>query len=218
MLNLSPHTFFSLERFAHAKLFESCGFVWEALLLLQPYLESQPLGKIEIEIPPTVHLINPFLISIGKGTVVEPGAYIQGPCIIGPNCVIRHGAYLRGNVLTGENCIIGHDTEVKNSIFLNRANAPHFNYVGDSILGSDVNLGAGVKLANFRLDHKEVSVLFKGQKIFTRLKKFGAILGDGASLGCNSVTNPGTLIGPKAFCYPCLNLGGIIPAETIVRK
>jgi NDP-sugar pyrophosphorylase family protein len=218
MQELSTNQFFSLEAYFHRELFEGSTYVWDALHRLAPYLEEQELGKIEVKVPPTAYLINPELISIGEGTVIEPGAYIEGPAIIGRNNQIRHGAYIRGNVITGEKCIIGHSTEVKHSIFLNGAHAAHFNYVGDSILGNNVNLGAGVKLANFRLDQKDVTVLLQGQKILTGLKKMGAIIGDGAQLGCNAVTNPGTLIGPKAFCYPCVNIKGIIPSRAIYKE
>jgi NDP-sugar pyrophosphorylase family protein len=218
MQELSTNQFFSLEAYLHRELFEGSRFVWEALHKLIPYLQEQELGKIEVQVPSTAHLIHPELISIGQGTVIEPGAYIEGPVIIGPYNQIRHGAYIRGNVITGERCIIGHSTEIKHAILLNGAHAAHFNYVGDSILGNDVNLGAGVKLANFRLDHKEVFVLLQGQKILTGLKKLGAIVGDGAQLGCNAVTNPGTLIGPKAFCYPCVNIKGIVPSRAIYKE
>lgn len=217
MEELFPKAFFLIDGYLHEELFENAAFVWEALHRLPLYLERQKLGKIEASLSKDVHLVNPQLISIGMGTVVEPGVYIQGPCIIGPNCTIRHGAYIRGNVVTGEGCLIGHDTEIKHAILLNRAMAPHFNYVGDSILGNDCNLGAGVKLANFRLDHEEVSVLFQGKKIGTGLKKFGAIVGDGVQLGCNVVANPGTLLGPKVFCYPCLNIGGVIPSMKVIK-
>jgi len=218
MLEFSAKNFFLLDGWNHPELFEGSSYVWEALHRLEGYLEKQELGKIEVTVPPSAHLIHPELISIGKGTIVEPGAYIQGPVIIGRQCIVRHGAYIRGNVITGDECLIGHTTEVKHSIFLNRAHAAHFNYVGDSILGNDVNLGAGVKLANYRLDHKEVSFLFQGQKIKTGLKKLGAIIGDGAQLGCNGVTNPGTFIGSKAFCYPCVNVKGFIPSRAIYKE
>lgn len=218
MQELSTNQFFSLESYFHRELFEETRFVWDALHRLVSYLEEQELGKIEVKVPSTAHLINPDLISIGEGTVIEPGAYIEGPVIIGPYNQIRHGAYIRGNVITGERCVIGHSTEIKHSILLNGASAAHFNYVGDSILGNNVNLGAGVKLANFRLDHKDVTVLIQGQKILTGLKKMGAIIGDGAQIGCNAVTNPGTLIGPKALCYPCVNIKGIIPSRAIYKE
>ncbi len=218
MQELSTNQFFSLEAFLYRELFEGTTFVWEALQRLAPHLESQKLGRIEVKVPSAAYLVRPELISIGIGTMIEPGAYIEGPAIIGPNNQIRHGAYIRGGVITGEGCVIGHSTEIKHSILLNGAQAAHFNYVGDSILGNDVNLGAGVKLANFRLDHKDVAVLWQGEKISTGLRKFGAIIGDGAQIGCNAVTNPGTLIGPKVFCYPCENIKGIISSRAIYKE
>ena len=213
-----PSSFFSLAGYVHAELFDGAACVWEALGRLSSYLGKQKLGNIEVEIPEGVHLVNKDLISIGRGTVVEPGVYISGPCLIGENCVIRHGAYIRGDVVTGSGCVIGHATEIKHSILLNDACAAHFNYVGDSILGNGVNLGAGVKLANFKLDHKEVCIFFKGEKVLTGLKKFGAVLGDGVQLGCNAVTSPGTLMGPQSFCYPCAYVKGIVPSKTIVKR
>lgn len=205
--------FFSLESYAHQELFDESLPVWEALKNIKKYLESQALGIISCPIPSTAHLVHPELISIGEGTVVEPGAYIEGPCIIGPGSQIRHGAYIRGHVIAGKGCIIGHDTEIKHSILLDGVSAAHFNYVGDSILGNRVNLGAGVKCANFRLDHAPITIAFQGQRVDTGLKKFGAILGDAVQLGCNCVTNPGTLLGKGVHCHPCLNVGGIVEAE-----
>ncbi|MBS0604788.1 MAG: UDP-N-acetylglucosamine diphosphorylase [Verrucomicrobia bacterium] len=214
---LTPAQFFSLEGYEHMPLFEGCQYPWEALARLEGYLNSLKLGKIEIEIPPAVHLVNPESISIGNGTIIEPGAFIQGPCVIGRNCVIRHGAYIRGNVVTGDSCVIGHDTEVKHSIFLNHASAAHFNYVGDSILGNNINLGAGVKCANLRLDHQPVYVLIHDERINTRLHKLGAIVGDGAQVGCNCVINPGTVLGRNSFCFPCLNVYGFVPENGKVK-
>jgi NDP-sugar pyrophosphorylase family protein len=217
MKELSSHQFFSLEEFLHQALFKNDAPVWDALHQLSSYLTNADLGKIEITVPDTVYLINREQISIAKGCIVEPGAYIQGPVILGPGTVVRHGAYIRGNVITGKDCIIGHATEVKNSIFLNRASAAHFNYVGDSILGNDVNLGAGVKIANYRLDHATVTLMYQGKKVATDLKKFGAVIGDQTQIGCNAVTSPGTLIGPRSFCYPCMNVKGVLPPRTIYR-
>jgi UDP-N-acetylglucosamine diphosphorylase / glucose-1-phosphate thymidylyltransferase / UDP-N-acetylgalactosamine diphosphorylase / glucosamine-1-phosphate N-acetyltransferase / galactosamine-1-phosphate N-acetyltransferase len=208
---MTLNQFFSLEDFLHTGLFEGCQYPWEALAKLHAYLNSKKLGIIEIEVSPSAYLINPSQISIGAGTVIEPGAYIQGPCIIGKNCTIRHGAYLRGDVVVGDSCVIGHDTEVKHSIFLNDSSAAHFNYVGDSIIGNRVNLGAGVKCANLRLDHQPVHVVVQGERINTHLNKLGAIIGDGAQVGCNCVINPGTILGKNSFCFPCLNVYGFIP-------
>lgn len=214
----SIESFFSLEKFAHRALFADCSYVWEALIQLSEYLASQQLGKIETDIPEGAHLINPKLISIGKGTIVEPGAYIKGPCIIGENCEVRHGAYIRGNVVTGTKCILGHGSEVKRSILMNGAYVAHFNYVGDSILGNGVNLGAGVKCANLRLDRQPVTVSLKGEKFATQLKKLGAIIADESQLGCNCVTNPGTLIGKKSLISPCLNIGGYIAPLSKIKS
>lgn len=210
-------SFFNLLSFAHASLFEGCEFPWEALKKLSAYLKSQPLGKIETDIPPSAYIIHPSLVSIGRETVIEPGAYIAGPCIIGEKCVIRSGAYIRGEVVIGNGCVIGHGTEIKHSILCNRVCAAHFNYVGDSIVGSEVNLGAGVKCANFRLDRQEISIAIAGQKVNTDLRKLGAIIGDGVQVGCNCVIDPGTLLGKGSICFPCLNIFGVIPENGKIK-
>lgn len=209
------HAFFKTEDYAHQALFTNTTFVWEALKHLREYFKQLSLGKIEVEIPFGAFLVNPEQISIGKGSVVEPGAYIKGPCVIGERCTIRQGAYIRGDLLAGNDCVIGHTTEVKHAIFLNGVHAAHFAYVGDSILGHRVNLGAGTKCANLRLDNQEVVIHYAGKRYETGLRKFGAIIGDDCQTGCNSVTNPGTLLGPKVCCYPCLNIGGVIMSGVI---
>lgn len=218
MNDFCPSSFFCLEDFEHSLLFEEKSCVWTTLLEIEGYLKKLPMGKIEGEVSPLAFLFNPEQISIGKGSIVEAGAYIQGPCFIGENNLIRHGAYIRGGVITSKECIIGHGTEVKNSIFFKGAKAPHFNYVGDSILGEGVNLGAGVKLANFRLDGGEISFFWKSEKVFTGLKKFGAILGSGVQLGCNSVTNPGTMIAPHLTYGACSVLSGPLFPEKIIQE
>lgn len=210
--------FFNLTQYRHSSLFEPNEKVWQALLKISHYLSAKTLGKIEIDIPDHVYLIDQETISIGKGTILEPGSYIKGPCIIGENCVVRHGAYIRGNFIAGNNCVIGHDTEIKNSIFLDNVHAAHFAYVGDSILGNHVNLGAGTKCANLKFDHSQVYVTIEGSKINSGMKKFGAIIGDFSQTGCNSVTNPGTLLGQNVFCYPCLNIGGFIPSNHVIKS
>ncbi|MCE2983670.1 MAG: UDP-N-acetylglucosamine diphosphorylase [Parachlamydia sp.] len=210
--------FFDTARFFHSHLFLADPFPWEILSQLAPYLASLPLGKQHGEISPYAYLINPELITIEEGSIVEPGAYIQGPCWIGKHCTIRHGAYIRGHVITGDRCVIGHDTEVKNSLFLDNAHAAHFAYVGDSILGNGINLGAGTKCANFRLDQQVITVHGEEERIDTNLRKLGAIIGDGAQIGCNSVLNPGTLVGKEVRCYPCLNIGGWIPTRSLVKS
>lgn len=205
----SPSQFFNWQSSSHHALFSAHQSVIEIISAIKPYLESLSLGFIEIEVVNGVFLVNPESIFIGKGTKIEPGAYIQGPCWIGENCTIRHGAYIRGNCIAESGAVIGHATEVKNAYFFSKAHAAHFAYVGDSILGQGVNLGAGVKLANVRFDKKEILVRHEGKKHQTGLRKFGAILGDRCQIGCNAVTSPGTLIGPDLFFEPCKLVKGV---------
>jgi acetyltransferase-like isoleucine patch superfamily enzyme len=156
-------------------------------------------------------------IHIGKGTVVEPGALIKGPTIIGDHTEVRQGAYLRGSCLIGNRCVVGHTTEVKNAVMLNDAKAGHFAYIGDSILGNDVNLGAGTKLANLKIIDVPVILNIEGTIHKTGLRKFGAILGDNVQTGCNSVTSPGILLGKGALVYPCINVpAGYFPPKSII--
>lgn len=149
-------------------------------------------------------------VYIAKGVTVEAGAYIVGPTVIEEKTEVRHGAYLRGNCLIGRNCVVGHTTEVKGSVFCHGAKAGHFAYVGDSILGQNVNLGAGTKLANLPFSHKDICYIhpLSGKKLSTGLRKFGAILGTNAQTGCNSVLSPGTLLMPDAVVMPCQHFRG----------
>lgn len=156
-------------------------------------------------------------IFIGKGTVVEPGTLIRGPAIIGDNTEVRQGAYIRGEVVVGNQCVVGHTTEIKHSIMLGGSKAGHFAYIGDSILGR-VNLGAGTKLANLKLDESPVVIKVGKTNYDTRLKKLGAVIGDGVEIGCNSVTNPGTLIGKGSSAYPNSTLHGYYPPKSVVIK
>lgn len=157
-------------------------------------------------------------IYIGEGSVVEPGALIKGPTIIGRNTEVRQGAYIRGLCLLGDRCIVGHATEMKNAVMLNRVTAGHFAYIGDSILGSDVNLGAGTKLANLKIIGSEIVLKINGKIYKTGLRKFGAILGDSVETGCNSVTSPGVLMGRKSIVIPNATvLGGYHPPRAIIR-
>jgi len=218
MESLYPEIFFDLSNYQHRALFQDCDFVWEALMRIKDYLHDFSLGQIEGNVSSSVHLVNASEICIGEGTVVEPGAYIKGPCIIGRNCTVRHGAYLRGNVIVGDDCIVGHDTEIKHSIMLNYSKAAHFAYLGDSILGNHVNLGAGTKCANLRFDDKNIKIRFEGQVFDTGLRKIGGILGDGTRTGCNTVANPGTITGKGVCCYPGVVVGGLIPSGQIVKQ
>lgn len=216
MQSLVP--FFSLDSFAHPSLWREGDFPWSPLHTLVDYLLSALVGKKRGVIPPGVHLTHPELVFLGEGTVVEPGVMIEGPCILGKGCAIRHGALLRGGVLCGDFCVIGHGSEVKHSILLDEAKATHLVYVGDSILGNRVNLGAGVKCANLRLDRKEVVLKVEGEERKTGLKKLGSIVGDGAQLGCNCVLNPGTMVGREVVVPPLVSLSGFIPPKSRVRS
>jgi NDP-sugar pyrophosphorylase family protein len=141
-------------------------------------------------------------IRLGPGCVVEPGALIKGPTIIGSHTEIRQAAYVRGNCVVGDRCVIGHTTEMKSSIMLDGAQAGHFAYIGDSVLGNSTNLGAGVKLANLKMKKSTVRINAAQRIIDTGLRKLGAVVGDECEIGCNTVTNPGTLLGKKCLVYP----------------
>jgi len=157
-------------------------------------------------------------VDVGPGTVVEPGAVIKGPTIIGANCEIRAGAYIRGDAVIADGCIVGNSSEIKNALMLEGSHAPHFNYVGDSILGQRTNLGAGVKLSNWKVAAaKNVKISVGGRLVDTGLNKFGAILGDDVEIGCNTVTNPGTVVGPRTIIYAVSNVRGFVPADSVVK-
>ena len=143
-------------------------------------------------------------IEFKDNVVVEPGAYVHGPAVFGEGTVIRQGAYVRGGVISGRNCVIGHTTEVKSSIFCDEAKAGHFAYVGDSILGNHVNLGAGTKISNLKMTNDEIILRIDKEVIHTGLRKMGAIIGDHCETGCNSVLNPGVLLAPHCMVYPAI--------------
>jgi NDP-sugar pyrophosphorylase family protein len=212
----SPPQFFELSDCLFADLFAEAVNVWDVLPRIGDFLSSFLRPGIEGTVMEGAFLDGSD-IYIGPGTVVEPGAYIKGPAYIGPACEVRHAAYIRGNVMVGRHSVIGHATEIKNSILLDHAAAAHFNYVGDSILGNGVNLGAGTRLANLKNSPGMIVIRDGPNQYCTGLRKLGAILGDGAKTGCNSVTNPGTLVGRGAIIYPCLSVRGVIPAGAIVK-
>jgi len=216
---LKPEDFFDLANFEHKAIFDNVEYVWDVLKKIKDYIKRvikpQILGKI---------MDGAFLIGddiqIGEGTIVEPGAFIKGPTIIGKNTEVRQGAYVRGSVIVGDECVVGHTTEIKNAIMLNKAKAGHFAYIGDSILGNEVNLGAGTKLANLKFENLLSSINIKIEdKIYeTGLRKFGGILGDVTETGCNSVVSPGTLLGPKSVVYPNTTVKGYYPANSIIKS
>ncbi len=184
---------------------------------LEAALAALPSADLRAAVGPEVHLLGDR-IAIGEGTRILPGAVILGPARIGRDVEIRPGAFLRGGVWIGDGCVVGANTEVKHAILLDGARAPHLNYVGDSILGSGVNLGAGTILSNFRFDGRPVAVPADGGKIATGLRKLGAILGDRSQTGCNCVLHPGVVVGTDTVIYPgALLAPGIYPARRVLK-
>jgi NDP-sugar pyrophosphorylase family protein len=181
-----------------------------------PALEATGFVASELKIPPGVHIEGH--VWLHPSVKLPPFATLIGPAYIGAKTEIRPGAYLRGNVIAGERCVLGNSSEFKNCLLLDAVNAPHFNYVGDSILGNGAHLGAGVICSNLRLDQGEVILRLPAGDVATGLRKFGAVLGDKAEVGCNSVLNPGTLLGPRALIAPCTSFGGYLAANTIARS
>src|SRR3954447_9629359 len=211
----APAEFLTLEHTAHAKLFEGQTYVWDSLKQIASYLQFRlkpaVLGQL---------VGKPFIsdmVFVGSGTVIEQGAVLKGPAWIGENCQIRSGCYVRENVIAGDGVVMGNSCEFKNCILFDEAQVPHFNYVGDSILGYRAHLGAGVILSNVKLDHREIEVTAPDGHIATGLKKFGAIIGDRTEIGCNAVINPGTVLGRDCVIYPCTNFRGVLPSASIVK-
>jgi len=211
-----PADLFDLSQTEHVSIFEGCEFAWEALPKIKVYvaehvkpgLHNQCRGVAWID--DNVH--------VGEGTVIEDGVMIKGPAIIGRNCQIRHNAYFRGDVVVGDGCVVGNSCELKNAWLFNGAQVPHFSYVGDSILGHKTHLGAGVKISNLKLDGSQVVLEVDGRKVDTGLRKFGALIGDGTDVGCNTVMNPGSVIGRQCVIYPGVNWRGVLPERSIVKN
>lgn len=184
---------------------------------LDALLAGLPDEKIEIRLLPEVSLLGNS-VAIGKGTHISPNVVIEGPIFIGRDVEIRPGAYLRGGCWIGDGCVVGANTEVKRSILLPGAKAPHLNYVGDSILGAGVNLGAGTILSNFRHDGREIRISWNGSPIRTGRRKLGAILGDGVQTGCNCVLHPGVVVGAETQIYPGVQLRSGVYGERLIFK
>ncbi len=192
-------------------LFAKCRYPWEMLPLIKPYLEAlleeKPIGFTDMG-------GNRW---IGENVKIYDTATIEGPCMIGPGTEIRPGAFIRGNVITGKNCVIGNATELKNCVLLDSVQVPHYNYVGDSVLGNHAHMGAGAVCSNFKADGKNV-VIHGVQEYETGIRKVGGILADGADVGCGCVLNPGTVIGKNTSVYPQTVLRGVYPGECIIKS
>ena len=211
-----PADLFDLTQTEHAAIFDGCQYAWDALKKIESYLKANLKRGLKNKCDGVAFIGDD--VCIGEGTVVEDGVMIKGPAIIGKNCQIRHNAYIRENVVVGDDCVIGNSSELKNALLFNGAQVPHFNYIGDSILGHKAHTGAGVICSNLKSLPGNVSIMVDGSPLDTGLRKFGALIGDGAEVGCNSVLNPGSILGRGAIIYPGVSWRGFLPANNIAKN
>ena len=195
---------------AASKLLCDCTYPWEALPRLADFIRA--LGA---SLPPEEYIQRDEDVWIHRSASVAPSACIGGPTVIGAGSEIRHCAYIRGSALIGEGCVVGNSTEVKNAIIFDGVQIPHYNYVGDSVLGYRSHMGAGSIASNVKSDKTNVSVVSDGERIETGLRKLGTVLGDYAEIGCSSVCCPGSVVGRRAIVYPLSLVRGVVEADTI---
>ncbi|MCF0125925.1 MAG: UDP-N-acetylglucosamine pyrophosphorylase [Clostridia bacterium] len=204
---------YNLEETIAKELLEELTYPWEALPKIADFiieigkkLDKEKYEEVEEN------------VWIAKSAKVAPTAYIAAPCIVCENAEIRHCAFIRGKVIVGEGAVVGNSTELKNAILFNKVQVPHYNYVGDSILGYKAHMGAGSILSNVKSDKKLVVVKNGNEEIETGIKKFGAMIGDNVEIGCGSVLNPGSVIGRNTNIYPLSSVRGVIPENSIYKK
>ncbi len=205
--------FLDLNQTIAKKLFENIYYPWEVLPKIKSFI---------LEVGPTLNKNEFDEISenvwVSREATIADSAHIDGPTIIGKGTEVRHCAFIRGGVIVGENCVVGNSTEIKNSILFNSVQVPHFNYVGDSILGYKAHMGAGSITSNVKSDRSPVTVKTDKEKIGTGLKKFGGVLGDHVEIGCNAVLNPGSVLGRNVSVYPTSMVRGFIQENTIFKN
>lgn len=204
---------YDLSQTIAGELFEGAEYPWQVLPLIGDFIKKlgASLDKAEYdEVAENVW--------IAKSAKVAPTAYINGPCIIGKDAEIRHCAFIRGNAIVGEGAVVGNSTELKNVVLFNKVQVPHYNYVGDSVLGYKSHMGAGSITSNVKSDKALVKVRCDGEVIDTGFKKFGAMLGDNVEVGCGSVLNPGTVVGRESNIYPLSSVRGYVEAGSIYKK
>ena len=206
---LKTHDLFDLTHTAAGAYLASFEYPWQALKGIRDMILAlgPALGEEYTEVFPTVW--------VHKTAQIAPTAYLGAPCIIGAGTEVRHCAFIRGSALVGKDCVVGNSTELKNVILFDNVQVPHYNYVGDSILGYKAHMGAGSITSNIKSDRTLVVVKNGEEKMETGLKKFGAILGDRVEVGCNSVLNPGAVIGKNSNIYPLSSIRGVVPANSI---
>ena len=204
---------YSLSETIAADIFEGVEYPWEALGKIKDFIME--LGA---KLPEEKYEKRGEDVWVAKSAKVFPSAYINGPAIIDEDAEIRHCAFIRGSAIVGKGAVVGNSTELKNVILFNKVQVPHYNYVGDSILGYKAHMGAGSITSNVKSDKTLVTVKFQEECLETGLKKFGAMLGDQVEIGCNSVLNPGTVIGRDTNVYPVSMVRGCIPERSIYKK
>lgn len=211
--NLTVENLLDLSKSIASGLFEGLTYPWEALPKISEYIISigGSLSEDEYE-------YRGDGIWIAKTANIMPSAYLAGPLIVCPDAEIRHCAFIRGSAIIGRGSVIGNSSELKNCIIFDNAQVPHYNYIGDSILGYKSHLGAGAKTSNLKSDKTPVTIMADGEKIDTGLKKFGAVVGDNVEVGCNAILNPGTVIGRNTTVYPLSMVRGYIPGGSIYKK
>lgn len=210
---LTVKELFTLEETIAKDIFEGITYPWEALPKISAFIKE--LGET---LPEDEYEKKGEDVWIAKSAKVFPSAYIHGPAIIGKDAEVRHCAFIRGNTIVGEGAVVGNSTELKNVILFNKVQVPHYNYVGDSILGYKAHMGAGSITSNVKSDKKLVVVKTPEENIETGIKKFGAMLGDEVEVGCGTVLNPGSVVGARSNIYPLSSVRGVVPAESIYKK
>jgi UDP-N-acetylglucosamine diphosphorylase / glucose-1-phosphate thymidylyltransferase / UDP-N-acetylgalactosamine diphosphorylase / glucosamine-1-phosphate N-acetyltransferase / galactosamine-1-phosphate N-acetyltransferase len=212
MHRFNAGSLFDSSRTLAAPLFGRTKYAWEILPELGAFILEAAL-----KLPGDYERISETVWA-SRSARIASSACLEGPAIIGRETEIRHCAYVRQNVIIGDGAFVGNSTELKNAILMNAAQAPHFNYVGDSIMGYRSHIGAGVILSNLKLDYRTVVIRDNGETIDTGLQKFGALIGDRTEIGCNSVLNPGTVVGPDCTIYPLSFVRGYIPPRSIFKR
>ncbi len=213
MEKLTVKELFNLNETIAKDLLNSVTYPWEALPKISAFIVE--LGETLDE---EKYEKRDKDIWIAKNATIAPTAYIHGPAIIGENAEVRHCAFIRGNAIVGEGAVVGNSTELKNVILFNKVQVPHYNYVGDAILGYKSHMGAGSITSNVKSDKTLVTIRTEENIVETGLKKFGAILGDEVEVGCGSVLNPGTVVGSHTNIYPLSMVRGYVPAKSIYKK
>lgn len=213
MEKLMIKNLFDLDKTIAKDLFEGAVYPWEVLPKIKEFIV-----KLGNTLDPEIYEKRGEDIWVAKSAKVAPSAYLGGPLIICENAEIRHCAFIRGSAIVGAGAVVGNSTELKNAVLFDGVQVPHYNYVGDSILGYKAHTGAGAITSNLKSDKKLVTVMCDGQKVETGVKKFGAMLGDFADIGCNSVLNPGTVVGRGTRVYPLSMVRGYVPERSIYKN